>query len=126
MLYSGSGSECGGNGVYSGCPVDNNLIVAATQWRTNHNPSSPAPLCRCPVNWSAQAIVRDDSLLPAGYQGNHSWAAVQVQLSFPPSSSETMVVIFALQSNGTWLANDTYCDNPQNRLGAPGATSCIH
>lgn len=36
-----------------------------------------------------------------------------------------MVVLFARQAGGSWLAFDTYCGNPQNRLGAKGATSCI-
>ncbi len=36
------------------------------------------------------------------------------------------MVIFALQADGTWLADDTYCGNPQNRLGSPAATSCVH
>jgi hypothetical protein len=117
--------ECGGNGNYSGCPVTQALIDAANQWRHNHNPSAPAPLCRCPVNYATPVAQQDDTLLPAGDQGNPNMGAVQVQLSFPPNSHETMVVLFSRQGNGTWLAVDTYCGNPQNRLGAAGATSCI-
>jgi hypothetical protein len=116
--------ECGGPGHYSACPVTPALIAAANAWISNHSPSPPAPLCRCPVNYASVSAAQNDTLLPAGYQGNTSMAAVQVQLSFPPKS-ETMVVLFARQANGTWLAFDTYCGNPQNRLGAPGATSCI-
>ncbi len=100
------------------------LVAAANAWISNHSPSPPAPLCRCPVNYASVSAAQNDTLLPVGDQGNPSMAAVQVQLSFPPRS-ETMVVLFARQANGTWLAFDTYCGNPQNRLGAPAATGCI-
>ncbi len=86
LLYPGTGTECGGNGLYSGCPVDNNLVVAATAWRSNHGAGAAAPLCRCSDTWIGQAIGRNDALLPVGLRGNRSWAAVTVQLSFSPGT----------------------------------------
>jgi hypothetical protein len=124
LLYPAGGIECGATGNYSACPVTQALINAAKAWIQNHSPSSPAPLCRCPVTWASAFAQQDDLLLPAGDQGNNNLAAVQVQLSFPPKG-ETMVVLFARQANGTWLAFDTYCGSPQNRLSAAAPTSCI-
>jgi hypothetical protein len=125
LLYPSGGVECGSpGGHYSSCPVTPALIAAANAWIANHSPSPPAPLCRCPVSYASVLATQNDTLLPAGDQGNTNLAAVEVHLSFPPKS-ETMVVLFARQADGTWLAFDTYCGNPQNRLGAPAATSCI-
>ncbi len=125
VLFPASGSACGSGGVYSSCPVTSALITAANQWRTNHNPSSPEPLCRCPVLYATPTFVQDDGQLPPGYQGQTDKAAVVVSLNFPPSGHEQMVVLFARQSNGTWLAFNTYCNSRLNTLDASGATSCI-
>ncbi len=124
ILYPASGSACGHNGNYAGCPVTPQLVDAANQWRTNHNPSSPEPLCRCPVTYSSPQATQDDSLLPPGSQGNPAFAAVTVRLHFDATHYEDMVVLFNRQPDGSWLAYDTYCDDRMNSLGAAGATGC--
>ena len=121
LLFPTSGSECGSNGTYNGCPVTTDLASAAGRWRVS-NPASPQPLCRCPSTYSAAAAQRNDGLLLAGDQGHSDRAAVQVSVTIS-SGTETMVVLFALQGGG-WIATDTYCDNPQNRLTSGAPTTC--
>ncbi|MDQ6846752.1 MAG: hypothetical protein M3019_04100 [Candidatus Dormibacteraeota bacterium] len=118
---SGSGSECGANGTYSGCPVTSHLIYAANQWRA-HNVSAPQPLCRCPSTYSSPFAQQNDTLLPPGYQGNPDHAAVQVSLTLS-SGTENMVVLFVRQG-GTWLADDTYCGSRMNTLSSGAPTTC--
>ncbi len=124
LLFPGSGSACGSTGNYANCPVTPQLTDAANQWRSNHAPSSPEPLCRCPVDYVNPSYTHDDSLLPVGDQGNPQDAAVAVRLFFDATHYEDMVVLFAEQPSGAWLAFDTYCDSRSNSLGAAGAQVC--
>jgi hypothetical protein len=65
------------------------------------------------------------TLTPLGGQAGSTTAAVQVGLQLSPSKRETIVVLFALQADGSWLADDTYCNSdPANRLSAPAPTRC--
>lgn len=121
LLFPSSGSECGSNGTYTGCPVTSGLVDAANQWRSHHA-SSPQPLCRCPSTYSSTFAQQNDTLLLAGDQGNPDRAAVQVSLTIP-SGTENMVLLFSRQ-NGAWIATDTYCDSPMNRLTAGAPTTC--
>ncbi len=118
---SGTGSECGANGTYTGCPVTSHLIGAANQWRS-HNASTPQPLCRCPSTYSSAFAQQNDTLLPPGDQGNPDRAAVQVSLTLS-SGTENMVVLFVRQG-GTWLADDTYCGSRMNTLSSGAPTTC--
>ncbi len=123
LLFPASGSECGGSGNYAGCPVTSDLVTNANRWRSNH-PAAPEPLCRCPSTYASPFAQQDGTLLPPGDQGNPNLAAVQVSLSIPPAGPEKMVVLFARQANGSWLAYDTYCDNRMNSLTAGAPTTC--
>ncbi len=119
---AGPAAECGSNGTYSGCPVTSDLVPFMAQWRINHF-SDPKPLCRCPADYQAPVAQQDDTLLPLGDQGNTSLAAVQITLTIA-GGQEKVVVLFARQANGSWLAYDTYCDSRMNSLKAPGGTTC--
>ena len=121
LLFPSSGSECGSNGTYAGCPVTSDLVSSAMRWR-NNNPSTPEPLCRCASTYSSPFAQQDDMLLPPEYQGQPNYAAVQVTLTIP-SKQEQMVVVLVMQG-GVWSAFDTYCGTPQNRLSAGSPTTC--
>jgi hypothetical protein len=123
LLFPTSGTECGANGDYSGCPVTTNLITDATRWRSAQ-PSTRVPLCRCQSTYSSPVATEDKTAIPAGDQGNPSFDAVDVTLVRTPGGNQTMVVVLVRQGNGTWLADDTYCDNPQNRLSAGNPQTC--
>ena len=122
LLFPASGSECGSNSTYNGCPVTNDLANAAGQWHAK-NPSASQPLCRCASTYSSPVFQRDDRLLPAGYQGQSGRAAVQASLTLS-GGTENIVLLFMQQGDRSWVATDTYCDNPQNRLTAGAPTTC--
>jgi hypothetical protein len=125
ILFPGSGTECGANGVYAGCPVTNDLVAAATRWRSHH-PNSPVPLCRCQSTFSSPQVTENKGDVLVGNQGDSSFDAVDVVLSLTGAGNETIVVLFHRQSDGAWLAYDTYCGggDPHNRLSAQAPTTC--
>jgi hypothetical protein len=123
LLFPTSGSECGSNGTYNGCPVTTDLASAAGRWRSTHA-AAQEPLCRCASTYSSPFAQQNDTLRLTGDQNNPDRAAVQVSLTLP-SGTETMVVLLSLQGGG-WIATDTYCDDPQNRLTSGTPITCTH
>lgn len=125
ILFPAGGTECGADGVYTGCPVTNALVAGATRWRSQQ-PSSPVPLCRCHSTYSSPVVTENRGDVLAGNQGDPNFDAVDVALTLTPGGNETMVVLFNRQSDGTWLAYDTYCGggDPHNRLSAGAPTTC--
>lgn len=123
LFPTGGGTECGASDpTYRGCPVTSTLVGAANKWRSN-NPGNPMPLCRCASGYVGASPVRDDSKLPSDYPNNGRNAAVVVAISFG-SSSESVVVLFKQQADGTWLGNDTYCKDSTNRLTSSSPQAC--
>lgn len=114
-------------GQYTHCPVDASFLAELDQ-SPKHMPGVEQ-LCRClgagSSDYDSPTYTRDDSLVPVGYQGNASWAAVDVRLHLGPSGFEHMVVVVTIVK-GRWLADDTYCDNPQNRYSAAEPQPCAH
>jgi hypothetical protein len=122
LLFPASGSECGSNGTYAGCPVTSDLINAANRWRAAHA-AQPQPLCRCASTYSSPVAQQNDTLRLPGDQSNPDRAAVQVSLTIS-SGTETMVVLFSRQG-GAWIATDTYCATQSgNRLTSGSPTTC--
>ena len=120
-LFGTSGEGCQPqNADYTGCPVTSDLASALHRFAT----TAPAdPWCRCQNVYAGVTWTRDDSQLPAGYQGNPDYAAVDVHLTFGPSSTEDMILVFTKQG-GWWVVADTWCGNPQNRMTAAAPGPC--
>ena len=121
LLFPGSGSECGSNGTYTGCPMTSGLVTAANQWHSTH-PAAQEPLCRCASTYSSPLAQQNDTLLPPVDQQNPDRAAVSVTLTIP-RGMEIMVVLLSRQS-GAWIATDTYCDTQMNTLTSGAAMTC--
>ena len=120
-LYGASGEGCTPqNADYSVCPVTSALAAGLHRFVT----TQPAdPWCRCQNTYSSVTWTRDDSQLPAGYQGNPAYAAVTVHINFGGSSSESMILVLT-QQNGWWVVADTWCGVPQNRMTAAAPQPC--
>ena len=120
-----NGTACGAGLGYNGCPVTAQMMSALIQWTTNQ-PSSEA-LCRCSTKYIAPTSYADDpGALPAGYQGQSGYDAVDVRLRFNlnPPHYEHMIVLAQQLQDGKWIAFDTYCDNPQNLITSQSPTVC--